>query len=220
MQALSEVRVILFGVGGVGSWCAEGLVRSGVKHLTIVDSDRVSITNVNRQLMATTKTVGQVKVEVMKARLLEINPEAEIVAINKQYTHENSAEFALDDYDYIIDAIDSLKDKIDLLLTASRCHGQVFSSMGAAKKIDPCKVKVAELFSVRGCPLGAMIRKRMRQNRTLPAKEITCVYDEEVLENVKDKETRINGSLVHITSIFGMTLCGLILKDLYYREGD
>ena len=92
--------------------------------------------------------------------------------------------------------------------------------MGAAKKIDPCKVKVAELFSVRGCPLGAMIRKRMRQNRTLPAKEITCVYDEEVLENVKDKETRINGSLVHITSIFGMTLCGLILKDLYYREGD
>lgn len=220
MTRIESARIILFGVGGVGSWCAEGLIRNGVRHLTIVDCDNVCESNINRQLEATSLTVGQVKVEVMKARLLEINPEAEIVAINKQYTHENSAEFALDDYDYIIDAIDSLKDKIDLLLTASRCHGQVFSSMGAAKKIDPCKVKVAELFSVRGCPLGAMIRKRMRQNKTLPAKAITCVYDEEVLENAKDKETRINGSLVHITSIFGMTLCGLILKDLYYREGD
>ena len=188
MTRIESARIILFGVGGVGSWCAEGLIRNGIRHLTIVDCDNVCESNINRQLEATSLTVGQVKVEVMKARLLEINPEAEIVAINKQYTHENSAEFALDDYDYIIDAIDSLK--------------------------------VAELFSVRGCPLGAMIRKRMRQNRTLPAKEITCVYDEEVLENVKDKETRINGSLVHITSIFGMTLCGLILKDLYYREGD
>ena len=108
MTALGEARVIIFGVGGVGSWCAEGLVRSGVTHITLVDSDRVCITNVNRQLMATPSTVGQVKVEVLKSRLLAINPKAEIEAIQKIYSAETRDEFGMENYDYIIDAIDSL----------------------------------------------------------------------------------------------------------------
>ena len=119
MQALSRMKVIIFGVGGVGSWCAEGLVRSGIKHLTIVDSDRVSITNVNRQLMATVRTVGQVKVEALKTRLLEINPDAEIEAVQAIYCDETADSFDLDSYDYVVDAVDSLKNKALLILRAA-----------------------------------------------------------------------------------------------------
>ena len=217
MKAFSEAKVIIFGVGGVGSWCAEGLVRSGVKHLTIVDSDRVCITNVNRQLMATPSTVGQVKVETLKARLLEINPKAEINAVQKIYSSETSDEFGLEEYDYIIDAIDSLKDKADLILKATATKAVFFSSMGAACKIDPTKVKVTEFWNVRGCPLGAAIRKKFRKNKTLPSRKFLCVYDEEVLENRGLKEERVNGTLVHITAIFGMTLSGLVISDIYRK---
>ena len=148
MQALSEVRVILFGVGGVGSWCAEGLVRSGVKHLTIVDSDRVSITNVNRQLMATTKTVGQVKVEALKNHLLEINPNAEIEAIQAIYCEDTADRFDLDSYDYVVDAVDSLKDKALLILKATASRAKFYCSLGAALKTNPLKVQVAVVLSV------------------------------------------------------------------------
>ena len=216
MQKLRSARVILFGVGGVGSWCAEGLVRSGVENLTIVDFDQVAPSNVNRQLEATSSTIGLSKVECMRRRLLEINPEAQIEAVEKRFSEERAEEFELARYDVIIDAIDSLKDKIALLLAASRTEAKVFSSMGAALKLDPSRVRVAEFWQVRGCPLGAMLRKRMRQAGTVPQKEILCVYDDEVLENkgVCAEGTRINGSLVHITSIFGMTLCGLVIQSL------
>ena len=163
MDAFSSVSVILFGVGGVGSWCAEGLVRSGIRKLTIVDSDRVSVTNVNRQLMATTRTIGQVKVEALKARLLEINPDAQITALQKIYSAETASEFDLDSYDYVIDAVDSLKDKVQLILNASASKATFFCSLGAAVKIDPTNVRVAEFWKVRGCPLGAALRKRMKR---------------------------------------------------------
>lgn len=215
MQKLRSARIILFGVGGVGSWCAEGLVRNGVEHLSIVDFDIVNPSNVNRQLEATSLTIGQSKVQCMKRRLLEINPKAQITAIESRFSKETADSFGLGSYDVIIDAIDSLKDKIALLLAASRTDAKVFSSMGAALKMDPTKVRVAEFWQVRGCPLGAMLRKRMRQAGTLPAKEITCVYDEEVLTNKgASPEGRTNGSLVHITAIFGMTLCGLVIQAL------
>ena len=126
MQALSRMKVIIFGVGGVGSWCAEGLVRSGIKHLTIVDSDRVSITNVNRQLMATVRTVGQVKVEALKTRLLEINPDAEIEAVQAIYCDETADSFDLDSYDYVVDAVDSLKNKALLILRAAASRAKFF----------------------------------------------------------------------------------------------
>ena len=247
IESIGEKRVILFGVGGVGSWCAEGLVRSGVRHLTIVDSDRVSITNVNRQLPATTLTVGQVKVDVLRQRLLEINPEAEIVALQKIYSEETREEFALSSYDYIIDAVDSLKDKISLILRATETSAVFFSSMGAALKLDPTKVRVAEFWDVRGCPLGAIIRKRMRRAGTFPSKKFLCVYDEEVLPNRgegmpglyepvpgqdasegpgdksllnhdwSDSKAQINGTTAHVTAIFGMMLSGLVVQDIYTK---
>ncbi len=120
MNVISAKRIIIFGVGGVGSWCAESLVRSGVEHLTIVDSDRVCVTNVNRQLMATCRTIGKVKVDALKDRLHEINPSADIEAIQEIYSEETAESFHLEQYDYIIDCIDSLKDKISLLLTATQ----------------------------------------------------------------------------------------------------
>lgn len=226
LEACNKARVILFGAGGVGSWCAEGLVRSGVKYLTIVDPDLVNPTNINRQLQATTKTVGQPKVEALKARLKEINPDAEIEAIQKVYEDETYQDWHLEQYDYIIDAIDSLKDKISLLLRASQYRAKIYSSMGAALKVDPTKIKVAEFWDVRGCPLGSIIRKRMRQAKTFPHKNIYCVYDDEVLENkgeapapaddnpMESKKAVTNGTTGHITAIFGMTLAGLVVKHI------
>lgn len=149
VERIAQRRVIIFGVGGVGSWCAESLVRSGISQLTIVDSDRVCITNINRQLMATTKTVGQVKVEALKERLLTINPSAEIVALQKIFTEETAHEFQIETYDYIIDAIDSLKDKALLIELACQTKAKFFSSMGAALKLDPTKIQVAEFWKVK-----------------------------------------------------------------------
>lgn len=242
MELFAEARVIIFGVGGVGSWCAEGLVRSGIRHLTLVDSDCVCITNVNRQRMATTRTVGKVKVDVLREQLLEINPKAEIEAIQAIYTDADSERFHLDSYDYIIDAIDSLKDKASLILRATATRATFFSSMGAACKIDPTGVRVAEFWDVRGCPLGAALRKKLRKAGTLPAKKFLCVYDEEVLPNRGKKnacgtehcicpkktegdpslaghewcsaKAQINGTLAHITALFGFTLSGLVISDL------
>ncbi len=227
MVELASKRVIVFGVGGVGSWCAEGLVRSGVAKLTIVDSDCVSVTNINRQLMATTKTVGQPKVEVLQERLLEINPNAEIEAIQDIYCAENADKFGLSDYDYVIDAIDSLKDKAHLILESTKLGIKLFSSMGAALKLDPMKVNVAEFWDVKGCPLGAALRKKFKKEKTFPKRKFKCVYSEELLENKGDapivdensgtwdvKKAQINGSLVHITAIFGFTLSGLVLQDV------
>ena len=247
MEELDNIKVIIFGVGGVGSWCAEGLVRSGVTHITIVDSDRVCITNVNRQMMATSRTIGMVKVEALKERLLEINPNAEIEAIQAIYSEDSSQDFDLDSYDYIIDAIDSLKDKAALILNATRSKAKFFSSMGAALKLDPTKVEVAEFWNVRGCPLARALRQRFKKMHKFPSKKFLCVFSEELLEN-KGKESscgtdrcvcpksenapgdqslanhewcsskaRINGSLMPITAIFGLTLAGLILRHINTR---
>ena len=225
MQRLEAARVILFGIGGVGSWCAEGLIRSGVGHLTMVDPDVVMPSNINRQVPATTRTIGRPKAEVMRERLLEINPDADIRVLVKAYHDEDCEDFSLESYDYIIDAIDSLKDKRLLLCRATRTPAKVFSSMGAALKTDPTKVRVAEFWDVKGCPLGFLLRKKMRREETLPAKEILCVYDEEVLENKgtvpetagDDPKKTVNGTACPVTAIFGMTLAGLVIKDISTR---
>lgn len=227
MQRIREASVVLFGVGGVGSWCAEALVRSGVRRLTLVDGDVVNPSNVNRQLMATTRTVGQPKVEALRERLLDINPEADITPIQAVYNKESAPDFHLEQYDYIIDAIDSLKDKAALIVEASALPGTLFSSMGAACKADPTRIKVAEFWEVRGCPLGAALRKKLRKEKTLPAKPFLCVYDDEVLPNLGDSSLAdnegnsakavINGTLAHITGIFGFTLAGLVIRDMLDR---
>lgn len=240
MDRIGAVRVILFGVGGVGSWCAESLVRSGIRHLTIVDSDRVCVSNINRQLMATTKTVGEIKVDVLKARLEEINPDAEIIACQRIYEAETTESFHLESFDYIIDAIDSLENKAELIRRATRTNAVFLSSMGAALKLDPQKIRVAEFWKVRGCPLAAALRRKMRKGG-MPAKKFNCVFSEELMENRGEKlasetnpdlrprqippadpdnhdwnslKARINGTFVHATAIFGFTLAGLVMQDV------
>ncbi len=226
LARLGQVRVILFGCGGVGSWCAEGLVRSGIRHLTLVDPDRVSESNVNRQLMALPGTVGQIKVEALRERLLQIAPDAGIIPLQKSFNAETADSFGLEGYDYILDAIDSLKDKGELILRGTRTPAVFFSAMGAALKVDPTQVRVAEFWNVRGCPLGAALRKKFKQNHTWPGHKFRCVYDEEVLPNLGEEalvetdlfnKAQINGSLVHITAIFGMTLAGLVIQDVYQK---
>ena len=243
MERLSSKSVIIFGVGGVGSWCAESMVRSGIKHLTIVDSDRVCITNINRQLMATTKTVGQVKVDALKERLLTINPSAEITAMQQIFTAETAENFDLDSYDYIIDAIDSLKDKALLILLACQTKAKFFSSMGAALKLDPTRIKTAEFWKVQGDPLARALRKRFKREGQYPKRKFQCVYSDELLENKGhnancgteqcmcpkakngpgdpsllnhewcSSKAQINGTLAHITAIFGFMLAGLVVQD-------
>lgn len=220
MERIAQKRVIIFGVGGVGSWCAESLVRSGIRKLTIVDSDRVCITNVNRQLMATMKTVGMVKVDALKERLLSINPKAEITALQKIFTEETAAEFDLGSYDYIIDAIDSLKDKAALILLATNTppkggRGGFFSSMGAALKMDPTRIRVTEFWKVQGDPLARALRNRFKKEKTFPRHKFQCVYSDELLQNQKpiDPEDKGNGSISHITAVFGFMLAGLVIQD-------
>ena len=215
MSRIAEKRVIIFGVGGVGSWCAESLIRSGIRKLTIVDSDRVCITNINRQLMATTKTVGQVKVDALKERLLTINPLAEITALQQIFTAETAESFGLDSYDYIIDAIDSLKDKALLILMATSTKAQFFSSMGAALKLDPTRIKIVEFWKVKGDPLARALRNRFKRDKQFPKRKFQCVYSDELLENRQpiDPEDKGNGSIAHITAIFGFMLAGLVIQD-------
>ena len=222
MERLSSKRVIVFGVGGVGSWCAESLIRSGIRHLTIVDSDHVCISNINRQLMATTKTVGQVKVDALKERLLSINPSAEITAIQQIFTAETAESFSLHTYDYIIDAIDSLKDKALLILLAtsllpSRGDKRVafFSSMGAALKLDPTRIKTTEFWKVQGDPLARALRKRFKRDGQYPKRKFLCVFSDELLQNQKpiDPNDRGNGTIAHIAAIFGFMLAALVVQD-------
>lgn len=243
MDKIYDANVIIFGVGGVGSWCAESLVRSGISRLTIVDSDRVCVTNINRQLLATLKTVGQVKVEALKERLLEINPKAKITALQKIYNAETSESFGLDQYDFIIDAIDSLESKAHLIRTATKTEATFISSMGAALKMDPTKIRIDEFWKVRGCPLGSALRKKIKQGEK-PSKKFLCIYSDEVLPNLGKNEScgtekclcpkskngpgdpdlvnhewcsskaQINGTMAHITAIFGFTIAGLVLKKI------
>jgi len=246
MSEIALKKVIIFGIGGVGSWCAESLIRSGIKHLTIVDSDRICVTNINRQIHATTQTVGEVKTEALKNRLHLINPEATIVAIQKIYSRHNHDFFQLEQYDYIIDAIDSLGNKINLIRMATRTDAVFYSSMGASLKLDPTKVEVAEFWNVKGCPLGSKIRKMIRKG-DLPAKKFLCVFSEEMVESKGtpascgtekclcpktknapgdqsladhewcSKKAVINGTVAHITAIFGFTLAGLVIQDIYNK---
>ncbi len=214
MQALATRRVLVVGVGGVGSWCAESLVRCGLVHLTMVDGDIVCESNINRQSMATHSTIGRPKVEVLRQRLLDINPEANVTAIHRFFSQETAHEFALDTFDYIIDCIDSLTDKMNLLVSATATQARVYSSMGAALKMDPLRVRVADLWHVRGCPLGAALRKKMHRTGNVPSREVTCVYSDEVLQNQGESEEKANGSLVQVTATFGLTLSSLVLRDI------
>ena len=238
MERLRRTRVIIFGLGGVGSWCAEALVRSGVGHLTLVDPDGVDVTNVNRQLPALVSAVGRPKVEVLRERFLDINPEAEIIARQERFTADSAASFSIENFDYVIDAIDSIEDKLELILLAtaktqailpdrkgtalstaetksnlakkqSSNQAIFFSSMGAARKMDPQQVQVTEFWKVDGCPLAATLRKRMRKQQRFPERKFKCVWSPERNDNAEPK-----GTMMPVTATFGLTLASLIIRDV------
>ena len=225
MQRIAGARVIIFGVGGVGSWCAETLIRSGIHHLTMVDGDEVVASNINRQLMATTATIGQPKVEVLRERLQAINPDAEIQVICGRYNAETAENFHLGEYDYVIDAIDSLKDKALLINNVTRLANTcLFSSMGAARKFDPTRIKVTEFWKVEGDPLARTLRQKFKQLGCYPERKFLCVYSDEILPNqpsatslqqsAVSTQPTPNGTMAHITVIFGNMLASLVLKHI------
>lgn len=214
MDRLRNARVILFGVGGVGSWCAEALIRTGLIHLTLVDGDVVQPSNVNRQLPATRETIGRPKVEVLKERLLTINPEAEIEAVFENYYADgktkSGADLKIGEYDYVIDAIDSVAAKTDLIINATRVRGmKVFSSMGAALRFDPTAVTTGELMTIKGDALAKAVRARMKKIGLHPYRKVRCVYS---TEQAHPCETR--GSLMQVTAVFGCTLASMVINAL------
>lgn len=223
LERAGECHVALFGVGGVGSWCAESLVRSGIGHLTIVDSDRVDPTNINRQLQATTLTVGQPKVEVMRRRLLSIAPEAHITALDTYFDADTARLFDFESFDYVIDAIDSLASKALLIEMASAARRpRLYSSMGAALRLDPTRVAVATLDKVTGCPLARALRSRFKRQGRWPRRKVRCVYSTEpamrpprATQGGDSGEPRPNGSSVTVTAAFGLTLASLVINDIY-----
>ena len=214
MTRLKEIRVIIFGIGGVGSWCAEALVRTGLRHLTIVDSDCVADSNCNRQLMATVKTLGRLKVEALAERFTEINPEAEVTALSLRYTAETAEQFHLEDYDYVVDCIDSVRDKADLILrTTGNTGAKLFCSMGAALRTDPTLVRTAEFRNVKGDALARALRNRFKRDGRFPGRKFRCVYSEEqAARNLFEADG--NGSLMTVTAAFGLTLASRVINDL------
>lgn len=227
LDALAATRVAIFGLGGVGSWCAESLVRSGVGQLLLVDSDRVSVTNINRQLMATTATVGEVKVEALARRLKEINPAVELDVRAAIYSAATAADFALERFDYVIDAIDSLENKANLIRHALSIPSvTLFASMGAALKLDPLQIRATAFRQVAGDGLARALRQKFKKTGGLPARDFTCVWSPERRENLGDAippdagdtwgvhKARINGTVAHTTAVFGFALAGLVVQDV------
>lgn len=223
IRALRAARVIVFGTGGVGSWCIEALARSGVGSITVVDSDTVACSNINRQLVADADTIGQVKVDVMARRIHAISPECRVHAVAGIYNAETASGFDLDSYDVVVDAIDSVEPKIHLILSATSCrHARLVSSMGAALKTDIDRIAVAEFGNVRGCPLARALRDRMKRAGVWPRRKFRCVYSPQLVANSSDAGTddtangrkRVNGTLVTTTAVFGLRLAQLALEKI------
>lgn len=216
LERLARSRVILFGAGGVGSWCAEALIRSGVGHLTIVDPDVVCPSNINRQIQALDGTTGQAKCKVLGERLRSIRPDADVDARQLAYNPDTRAEFDLPSYDAVIDAIDTLAFKTDLIATAMEHGCTLFSSMGAACKLDAGQVRSGSIWKTRGCRLARFVRKRLRRRGVRG--DCLCVYSPEPAlrprGEVSDPDSGVKGSIVHVTGTFGFHLAGLVIQHL------
>ena len=226
MEKLAGSHVAVFGIGGVGSFTVEALARAGVGGLTLVDDDCICLTNINRQLHATTRTVGRTKVEVMRERVLEINPQATVTTIRKFYLPENAAEFFAEKYDYIVDAIDTVSAKIDLIVRAQTKGIQVISCMGAGNKLDPTRFEVADIFKTTMCPLAKVMRYELRSRGI---KSLKVVYSKEkpltpqaTTEQFPAGSSRrqIPGSISFVPSVAGLILAGEVIKDLTGRQAE
>ncbi len=232
MERLSESRVAVFGIGGIGGYATEALARSGVGHFVLIDDDRICLTNLNRQIIATRKTVGQYKADAMKERILEINPNAEVEVRKCFYLPENADEFDFSQYSYVIDAVDTVTAKLGIVEQAQRCGVPVISCMGAGNKLDPTKFQVADIYDTKVCPLARVMRYECRKRgiralkvvysteeciRPLDDMEISCRTHCICPPDTKRKCTvrrDIPGSVAFVPSVAGLILAGEVVKDL------
>ena len=221
MKRLAEARVLVVGVGGVGSWCAEALVRTGLGHITLMDDDVVAESNINRQCPATVATVGRPKVEAMAERLRAINPDCEIEARNSRFSSAASiSDWA--SFDLVVDAIDSVDCKAELILGATEAGVPIVSSMGAALRLDPTKVKVSRFEKVEGDGLARALRQRFKKLGRFPKGRLNCVWSGETPVTVPRREdaagTVVKGSVMPVTATFGMCLASEAIKILTKGE--
>lgn len=215
MKKLDSSHVILFGVGGVGGYVAEALARSGVGHLTLVDMDTVSITNINRQIIALHSTVGKYKTEVMKDRIKDINPLAEVTVKNCFFMPENADEFDFSIYDYVVDAVDTVTAKLEIIMRAKESGVPVISSMGAGNKLDPSKFKVSDIFKTSVCPLARTMRYELKKRNV---KKLKVVFSDELPVKTENSEAVHGkvapGSTAFVPSAAGLLIASEVVKDL------
>ncbi len=215
VEKLKNSNVLIFGVGGVGSFAAEAIARAGVGKMTIVDFDDVDITNINRQLPALHSTVGKDKVDVMKERILDINPDIDIKAIKAMYTAENSDELLSGDYDYVVDAIDMVSSKIHLIESCVKKNLTIISSMGMGNKLDPTKIVVTDIHKTQMCPLAKVVRKELRDRKI---KKLKVVYSTEkpveLKERIMNGKKITPGSISFVPSVAGLTIASVVINDL------
>ena len=214
MERMKSSIVAVFGIGGVGSFAVESLARVGIGHLILIDKDVVDVTNINRQIHATTKTIGQSKVKLMKDRILEINPNAKVFTIEKFYLPNNAEDFFIADYDYVIDAIDTITSKINLVCECNRRKIKIISSMGAGNKIDPTQFKVADIFSTTVDPIAKVMRKKLKE---LGIKNLKVVYSTEQPIKSQNQNSKFVGSISFVPSVAGLILAGEVIKDIAMR---
>ena len=210
---LQKSTVAIFGIGGAGSFTAEALARAGIGHLILIDKDVIDVTNINRQIHALTSNVGKSKVEVMRERILEINPSARVDAIQKFYLTDEDAEiFFICRYDYVVDAIDTLTAKINLVLECNKREIPVISSMGAGNKLDPVRFKVDDIYKTSTDPVAKVMRKKLRE---LGIKNLKVVWSDEVPRKISvDTSEKIIGSISFVPSVAGLILASEVVKDL------
>ncbi|WP_195937748.1 tRNA threonylcarbamoyladenosine dehydratase [Romboutsia sp. 1001713B170131_170501_G6] len=215
IEKLKNSNVIVFGVGGVGSFAAEAIARAGVGNLTIVDFDDVDVTNINRQLPALHSTVGRDKVDVMKERILDINPDINIKAIKSLYNEETSEELLNEKYDYVVDAIDMVSSKIHLIETCKKKGLEIISSMGMGNKLDPTKIVVTDVHKTTMCPLAKVMRKELRDRKI---KKLKVVFSTEKPRELKEKimngKKVTPGSISFVPSVGGLVIASVVINDL------
>lgn len=221
MDRLAASKVCIFGIGGVGGYVAEALARSGVGSFVLVDSDVVSESNINRQIIATYSAVGRYKVDVMKDRILDINPDAKVTARRCFYLPENADEFDFNEYSYVVDAVDTVTAKLEIIVRATRLNVPVISSMGAGNKLDPTQFEVADIYDTSVCPLAKVMRKELKARGI---ESLKCVYSKEkaIIPVCKATDTddmaitkrQTPGSVAFVPSVVGLIIAGEIIKDL------
>ena len=221
IEKLNNSRVAVFGIGGVGSFTVEALVRTGIGAIDIIDDDKVSITNINRQLYALNSTVGKNKVDVAEERALDINPDVKIVKHKMFFTKDNANEFDFSNFDYIVDAIDTVTGKLELVMKANEYNVPIISSMGAGNKLDPTKFEVSDIYKTSVCPLAKVMRTELKERginklKVVYSKEepIEIKGVEEVLKEENIAKRQVPGSIAFVPSVVGLIIAGEVIKDL------